>query len=310
MDLAHPRIGSEAIRQVDGFGWLEAYLCSWGKCTTPKLGAVARGILVRMGIENGLYHQTNPHEHMQNPHEDEPKMLAIEVSLHGDIPSNIEAQARETFAKVAAEIEREWGVQESIPVSIDLMTEQEFRALAEGPNDPALWKYCFLMCSPPINKVYLRSGLFEALPNDAKAMIKHEISHIVLYHLVGKPAYHNSYFLAEGTAGLDNATERLVAKLRQEKRQDIPDPLSVQSEASSKAVGGDTNLEPFTEQLGELVIASAVEFLRKRHGEQKVIELYKAMDADTSLEDAYAKVFGDSIKSVFDDWKEEIASPL
>ncbi len=268
-----------------------------------------------MGIESGP-RQINPDERMKNPHEDEPEnetlpnSVEFSVSLHGDVPSHIEVQARETFAEVAAEIGREWGVQESVPVSVALMTEQEFRALAEGPNDPALWKYCFLMCSPPINTVYLRSNLFEALPNDAKAMIKHEISHIVLYHLVGKPAYHNSYFLAEGTAGLDNATERLIAKLKQEKRDDIPDPFSVQSEASSKALGGDTNLEPFTEQLGELVIASAVEFLRKRHGEQKVIELYKAMDGTISFEDAYEKLFGVSIKSAFEDWKEEVASRL
>lgn len=245
---------------------------------------------------------------MKNLPEDASTRLAIEVSLHGDVPPNIEARARETFAKVAKEIEREWGVQESIPVSVALMTEQEFRALAEGENDPALWKYCFLMCSPPINTVYLRSDLFQELPDDAKAMIKHEISHIVLYHLVGKPAYHNSYFLAEGTAGLDNATERLIAKLKHVKREDIPDPLSVQSEVSSKALGGDTNLEPFTEQLGELVIASTVEFLRKRHGEQKIIELYKTMDGAISLEDAYMKVFGTSIKSTFEEWKKEVAS--
>jgi hypothetical protein len=262
-----------------------------------------------MGIESGP-RQINPDERMKNPHEDEPKMPVIEVSTQGDVPANIEAQARETFAKIAAEIEREWKPQESVPVSVALMTEQEFRALAEGPNDPALWKYCFLMCSPPNNMVYLRSDLFEKLPNDAKAMIKHEISHIVLYHMVGKPAYHHSYFLAEGTAGLDNATERLITKLKQENRNDIPDPLSVQTEASSKAVGGDTNLEPFTEQLGELVIASAVEFLRKRHGEQKVIELYQTMDGDTLLEDAYTKVIGGSIKSAFEGWRKEIASRL
>ena len=96
----------------------------------------------------------------------------------------------------------------------------------------------------------------------------------------------------------------------EEKRENIPDPLSVQSEARSKALGGDTNLEPFTEQLGELVIASAVEFLRKRHGEQRVIELYKTMDGDTSLENAYAKIFGVTIKSAFEDWKEDITSRL
>lgn len=221
------------------------------------------------------------------------------------------ALIRTVFERAAASLEKEWGVEIPLPVTIVVLSNENFRALAEGPHDPALWKYCFLMCDPPANRVYLNTDLFTVVPHDAEAMIKHETAHIVLWHLVGnKDAYHSSYFLAEGTAGLDGATERLINKIKKEKIENIPDPLTLDSAARSKAAGGDTNREPFTEQLGELVIVSAVEFLRTRHGEKKVLEFYQHMRSEKSLEDVYGIVCGESLKKVFKEWEESIKTQI
>ncbi len=42
-------------------------------------------------------------------------------------------------------------------------------------------------------------------------------------------------------------------------------------------MGGDTNLEPFTDQLGYLVLFSFLNCLKEKHGGEKIIEVYKKL---------------------------------
>ena len=136
---------------------------------------------------------------------------------------------------------------------------------------------CFLLRDhKPEDKIYCNVDIFDALPDEAEAIIKHETAHIVISQLVNdSEAYGSSYFLEEGTAGLDYATEKLIAKIKREGITEIPDPQGLQTIEAIKALGGDTNLKPFTDQLGYLVLFSTLEYLRKKNGEEKIVQVYK-----------------------------------
>ena len=236
-----------------------------------------------------------------NAIETEPQFLNFSYEKFGDISPEEESRARETFKKAAVSLEKEWDISSPLSIPVHLMSDEKFREGAR-PTDPMSWKYCFILRDQPDDKIYLDTNIFSILPDDAEAMIKHETAHIVVEHCVGDiSAYRKSFFLEEGTAGLDGATDRLVAKLKTE-NQTIPDPLMFQTIEKIKSFGGDTNREPFSEQMGYLVLFSAVQFLRQRHGETKIIEWYKNMDKDIPLGDAYQMACGEKLDQSISEW--------
>lgn len=231
----------------------------------------------------------------------------------GDISPEQEAQAQEVCERAADSLAEEWQTRESISVQVVIMSDEKFREGAKE-NDPASWKYCFLLRDQGgdlkdsnKNRVYINVNIFDVLPNDADRMIKHEIAHLVVGNLVGKfDAYKQSFLLEEGTAGLDGATETLVSKIKEGNIKDIPDPLSIKNIGDTKFIGGDTNTEPFTEQLGDLVMMSFVGFLKKKHGTEKIIEVYKRLGQKVSLQEAYKEVCGEDLREVEVEWKKTI----
>jgi ubiquinone/menaquinone biosynthesis C-methylase UbiE len=231
-----------------------------------------------------------------------PQPISFKFENSGEISPEHEAQAKAAFALAADSLKNEWHIESPLPINVAIMSDEAFR---EGATEgPMSWKYCFLLRDQPDNKVYCNVDIFDVLPDEADAIIKHETAHIVVGQLVGDHTkYAKSFFLEEGTAGLDSATEKLIAKLKDEKITNIPDPMQLQTIEATKAIGGDTNIEPFTDQLGYLVLFSTVEFLRKRHGEQKIVEVYKALDEDVSLEEAYQQVCGEQLQDAVAEWQ-------
>lgn len=253
---------------------------------------------------------SKPNEISKNIVEKETSRVSFLIELHGDIPSTVESQARNAFAKAARILESEWGVSTPMTIPISLMSNEKFR---EGalPASPATWKYCFLMRDHQPDRLYVNADIFSVLPDHAEAMIKHETAHIVIEQQVSSmSAYRKSFFLEEGTAGIDGASERLVAKLKKNKASIIPDPLSITTFENVKALGSDTNLEPFIDQLGYLALFSCVQFLRERQGEANIIKVYKRMEGEISLEDAYQEVCGESLVNAIAEWKEMIENKL
>lgn len=221
----------------------------------------------------------------------------------GDISPEQEAQVQEVFEQAADSLAEEWQTKEPISVQVVVMSDEKFREGAKE-NDPAFWKYCFLLRDQHDNRVYINTNIFSVLPDKAEKMIKHELAHIVVGNLVNDPsAYTQSFILEEGTAGLDGATEMLVEKIKKEEITDIPDPLSIDTLEALKALGGDTNLEPFTNQIGYLVLFSFLEFLTKKQGREKIIEIYKKLTDEVSLQEAYREICGEDLIEVSEEWK-------
>jgi hypothetical protein len=177
--------------------------------------------------------------------EQQPASISFALEKYGDITPEQEAQATEAFARAGKRLSGEWGLTSPLVIKTALMSDDAFRE-GSGKNDPASWKYCFLLRDhKPEDKIYCNVDIFNVLPNDAEAIIKHETAHVVISHLVDEPeTYRNSYFLEEGTAGLDYATDKLIAKLKKERIAEIPDPQDLQTIEAIKMLGGDTNIEP------------------------------------------------------------------
>lgn len=231
----------------------------------------------------------------------------------GNISLEQEARVQETCDRAADSLAEEWQIMEPISVQVVIMSDEKFREGAKE-NDPASWKYCFLLRDQggdlkdsSKNKVYVNVDIFNALPNDVDRMIKHEIAHLVVANLIGNlDAYKQSFLLEEGTAGLDGATETLVSKIKRENIKDIPNPLSIKNISDAKTVGGDTNIEPFTEQFGDLIMMSFLEFLKQKHGTEKIVEVYKKLSEETTLQEAYTEICGEDLKEVMEMWKKSI----
>lgn len=231
----------------------------------------------------------------------------------GEISPEQEAQVQEACERVVDSLAEEYQIREPISVNVCVMSDEKFREGAKE-NDPASWKYCFLLRDQGgdlkdsnKNKVYINVDIFDVLPNDADRMIKHEIAHLVVGNLVGNfDAYKQSFLLEEGTAGLDGATETLVSKIKRENIKYIPDPLSIKNISDAKSIGGDTNIEPFTEQFGDLIMMSFVEFLKQKHGTDKIVEIYKKLSEEVSLQEAYKEICGENLTEVVGEWKKTI----
>lgn len=231
----------------------------------------------------------------------------------GDVSAEQEAQVQEACERAADSLAEEYQIREPISVNVCIMSDEKFREGAKE-NDPASWKYCFLLRDQGgdlrdsnKNKVYINVDIFSILPNDADRMIKHEIAHLVVANLVGNfDAYKQSFLLEEGTAGLDRATETLISKIKKENIKNIPDPLSIKNIGDAKFIGGDTNIEPFTEQLGDLIMMSFVEFLKKKHDTEKIVEVYKKLSEEVSLQEAYKEICGEDLAEVSKEWKKNI----
>lgn len=235
----------------------------------------------------------------------------------GDISPEQEAQVQEACERAANSLAEEYQTREPISVNVCIMSNEKFREGAKE-NDPASWKFCFLLRDQggdlkdsSKNKVYINVDIFSILPNDADRMIKHEIAHLVVANLVGNfDAYKQSFLLEEGTAGLDMATETLISKIKKENIKDIPSPLQIKNIGDAKLIGGDTNVEPFTEQFGDLIMMSFVEFLKKKHGTEKIVEVYKKLNDETSLQEVYKKVCGEDLEEISEEWKKTINNSL
>jgi hypothetical protein len=236
--------------------------------------------------------------------EKHPASISFAFEKFGNITPELEAQVVEAFSRAGERLSGEWGLTSPLVIKTALMSDDAFREGA-GENDPASWKYCFLLRDhKPEDKIYCNVDIFNVLPNDAEAIIKHETAHVVVSHLVDEPeTYRNSYFLEEGTAGLDYATDKLIAKLKKDKIADIPNPQSLQTIEAIKMLGGDTNVEPFTDQLGYLVLFSTLEYLRKKNGVEKIIEVYKKTGEGLTLEEAYSNVCGAPLSEDVAAWK-------
>jgi hypothetical protein len=231
----------------------------------------------------------------------------------GDISPEQEAQVQKACESAADSLAEEYQIKEPISVNVCIMSNEKFREGAKE-NNPASWKFCFLLRdqaedlkNSDKNRVYINVDIFNVLPDDADRMIKHEIAHLIVANLVGDfGAYKQSFLLEEGTAGLDGATKTLVSKIKRENIKDIPSPLKIKNIGDAKFIGGDTNVEPFTEQLGDLIMMSFVELLKQKHGTEKIVEVYKKLNDETSLQKVYEEVCGEDLEEVAEEWKKTL----
>jgi len=232
--------------------------------------------------------------------------FVFEIS-EGVLPEQ-EEQAKLSFNKAGIVLEAEWNVSTPIAIRVSILSGKAFRE--DATSGPQSWKYCFLLRDQPDDKIYCNVDVFRVLPNDAEKIIKHETAHIVVAHLVGNfSAYKNSFFLEEGTAGFDDATNRLSEKLRKENIRDIPDPLAIKTIGDIKTMGGDTNKEPFADQLGYLVLFSFVGHLRKVYGENKIIGLYKMMGV-SNFEQAFTLIYKEPLSKMIAEWRKNLPQKL
>jgi len=58
------------------------------------------------------------------------------------------------------------------------------------------------------------------------------------------------------------------------------------------------------------VLFSVVDFLKNRYGTQKVVEVYKKLDENISLEQAFGLVCGEKLNDVTKEWQSEIDKSL
>ena len=232
--------------------------------------------------------------------------ILVSIEKVGDISTEQETKAKDVVEKAVSDLQKEYSLTLPVNISVCLMSDEKFREGAKE-NSPNSWKYCFLLRDQGDGRVYVNADVFSVLPEDAQKIVKHELAHIVTGQLVGNiDTYKKSFILEEGIAGLDNATELLLAKLNKDKTLEIPNPLSITNLSYLKSLGGDTNVEPFTSQIGYLVLFSFVQFLKERHGAGKIIEVYKKLSDEDPLTDAYMSVCGENISKIAEEWKEQI----
>ena len=238
---------------------------------------------------------------LQTPH-----FILIHFEIMGVIPPELELALKQAFYLGAFSLEKEYTLTLPIKVEVVLMSDEKFREGAKS-TDPNSWKYCFMLRDQSDNKIYCNADIFQVLPSDARAIIKHETAHIVVGNLVNDISkYKRSFLLEEGSAGLDLPTGRLILKMRNENTKELPSPELIKTIDDIKLLGGDTNKEPFTEQLGYLVLISFVDFLKTRYGLQKILELYRKLDENISFEEAYYSVCGEEFSSVSEEWRSQI----
>ena len=232
-----------------------------------------------------------------------PTYINLTFENFGETTEEQKSKSVDMFNKVSCVLEKEWNLTFPVTIIVVITSNEVFRE-DSTEKDPASWKYCFLLRDQPDNKVYINVDLFNALPNETEIMIKHETAHIVVGQLVSDHSkYRMSHFLEEGTAGLDNATERLVSKMKRENIKNLPDPLTLLTLQDIKNLGGDTNKEPFIDQLGYLILFSFVDFLIQKNGREKIIAVYKALDNTTDLLPAYEKNCHKSLTKEASEWK-------
>ena len=237
--------------------------------------------------------------------------VSFSLEKFGDISLEQEEKAKEAIERSISELQDEYKLYLPVNISVYLMSDEKFR---EGvPEDnPAKFKYCFLLRDQADGRVYINADVFNALPDSAKSIVKHELAHIVTGQLVNNiDTYKKSFILEEGIAGLDDATNLLVARLKKENTLDIPNPLDIKTLAYLKSLkGADTNIEPFTEQIPYLVLFSFLEFLKEKNGNGKMIEVYKKLGENISLDDAYKDVCGGDLVGEERVWRGKIKSGL
>lgn len=235
----------------------------------------------------------------------EPRYIKFIYKISNDVLPEQEVLAKTAFRKAGALLEAEWSVTSPVVIHVLIMDDKSFRDGAK--TGPLSWKFCFLLRDQPDNRVYCNVDIFSLLPDEAEKIIKHETAHIIVAERVGNfSTYQKSFFLEEGTAGFDGATKKYTKVLIKKNIKDIPDPLAIKSIDDVKLMGGDTNKEPFTDQLGYLTLFSFTEFLRKRHGEEKIILIYRTLATARTLEDAYEAVCSEKLTDVINEWESEI----
>ena len=236
--------------------------------------------------------------------------VSFSLEKFGDISLEQEEKARHAIEKTINELQDEYHLSLPVDMSVYLMSDEKFREGAKE-NDPASWKFCFLLRDQGDGRVYINADIFNVLPDSAKSIVKHELAHVVTGQLVNNiDTYKKSFILEEGIAGLDNATELLVSKLKKDNITEIPNPLDIKTLAYLKSLGADTNIEPFTEQVPYLVLFSFLEFLKEKHGTGQIIEVYKKLGEDILLEDAYEDVCGSDLVREEEKWKSQIMDDL
>lgn len=213
-------------------------------------------------------------------------------------------KAKAAFVEAVSLIEERWKPSRPIQVLVEICDDTFFRKDEKDP--PGSWRYCFLGHFPLEHKVLCNSSIFDVLPNDAEVMIKHELSHAILALMVGRKHNRKSLFMREGMASIDDATVRLKNKIRELKLNTVPSPFSFGEMEITATNMGDNSKEPFICQLNWLVVFSAGEFLRKRNGEQKMLDVWTRLDDATTLEDAYRSICNESIENAMSEWRESI----
>lgn len=237
-----------------------------------------------------------------------PHLINFSFEIVGEIPLELQLSLKQAFYIGASALEKEYALILPIKIDVALMSDEKFRE-GSKPTDPNSWKYCFILRdqSDRDSKIYCNANIFQVLPSDARAMIKHETAHIIIGNLVNDISkYKRSFLLEEGSAGIDLPDGRLILKMRTENIHVLPSPESLKTIQDIKALGDDTNMEPFTEQLGYLVLFSFVDFLKNRYGIQKIIDLYKSLDENHSFEESYSAVCKEELSYVSEEWQSQI----
>jgi hypothetical protein len=241
----------------------------------------------------------------QNDSSLESNSITFSFEKFGDVSPEQELQVKKYFEQASTSLVKEWQPEESISVQIWIMSDEKFRE-GSKKDDPASWKYCFLMYDPRDNRIYINVAILSVLPDEASKMIKHELAHVTINGIIGdenyRISYINSYPLHEGFAGFENATELLLQKIKREGIKSIPDPLSIDSMERLKQFGADTNKEPFNHQLGYLVLFSFAQFLKEKYGTKKITQIYKNLDKET-LSKGFKKICGCDLENEVKEWK-------
>jgi len=236
--------------------------------------------------------------------------VSFSLEKFGDISLEQEEKAKLAIGNSISKLQDEYHLSLPVDMSVYLMSDEKFREGAKE-NDPASWKYCFLLRDQGDGRVYINVDIFNVLPDSAESIVKHELAHIVTGQLVNNiDTYKKSFILEEGIAGLDNATELLVSKLKKDNITEIPNPLDIKTLAYLKSLGADTNTEPFTEQLPYLVLFSFLEFLKEKNGTGNMIEVYKKLGDNVSLEDSYKEICGGSLVEMQNEWRGQLYESL
>ncbi len=236
------------------------------------------------------------------------KYISIDFEISPGVSKEQETLAKDSFDKAITALEVEWSVKSPMKIGVSILSDSAFRQGAT--SGPQSWKYCFLLRDQASdlkdykrNRVYCNVEIFSILPSDADRMIKHETAHLIISQLIKNlDTYKISFLLEEGTAGLDGATDRLITIIKKQSIKDIPNPLSINSIDDLKRIGGDTNIEPFIDQLGYLTLFSFTEFLRKKYGEAKIIEVYKSLGDQSAIDQAFKKICNTNLPDIANEW--------